>query len=574
MAAFRNANANKNMNKNKRSIGGQSQILRLLLLVVAICGVFVHKEFQLIHDIDREGAVLTLATTSGTKSLLLEADAESELPSQLPSKTQLKEFQKQLKQLRLNEGSTKTGRIKIPRLINDPTLDWNETMHRPWLSVSMPIDNQSNQSNKIPPHNNRNPPYMILLTNVGWNHPDKAHSLEFQRFLRERELFQAIVNHPYFHPTAWEDIRNGIMPISDSINYYVFVDVMQCIELNYPYYGTHDKANLDTLHNRSTENYHVKFDHCWRRNKYDFWKHPLCQRTDEADNNNNNNKSTRGNATIVLLNCSGGGPWCDKVHDLPMSVASMGGVFANINIHKDQGLIPAAPNPIHLSPAEKASIANCNADADPRKRPLTAMYVGNFRNGQNNEFNKAHHGGARTAYRSFHNPQDGFFFTEAKHLRKPESQTFSIHLDTGDDDYNNSTTIHTLRNASYSSLLRSTKFALVPRGDDKFSYRFTEALGAGAIPVYHGDDHMLPFRPELVDWNRCGLVLPEKDAGPVTIDLLKKLVADPNATQNLCAMRQYCYFEIYEKYVATTTKQINGLIEGLEALARGERKMI
>ena len=126
-----------------------------------------------------------------------------------------------------------------------------------------------------------------------------------------------------------------------------------------------------------------------------------------------------------------------------------------------------------------------------------------------------------------------------------------------------------LENPSYHSLLRNTKFALVPRGDNKFSYRFTEALSAGAIPIFHGDNHVLPFRPELVDWNRCGLVLPEKDAGETTLAKIEELLKQP---KKLCSMRQYCYFEIYQKYVATPTKQINGLLEGLEALAKGPRK--
>lgn len=111
--------------------------------------------------------------------------------------------------------------------------------------------------------------------------------------------------------------------------------------------------------------------------------------------------------------------------------------------------------------------------------------------------------------------------------------------------------------------MRSAKFTFVPRGDNKFSYRFTEALSAGDIPVYHGDNFMLPLRPELVDWNKCGIILPEKDAGQKTVDLIAKL--DPNTT---CAMRQYCYFGIYKKYVDTSTKQIDGIVRGLDALAR------
>ena len=46
----------------------------------------------------------------------------------------------------------------------------------------------------------------------------------------------------------------------------------------------------------------------------------------------------------------------------------------------------------------------------------------------------------------------------------------------------------------------------------------------------------------------------------------------PNATAELCARRKYCYFDIYQKYAASAAREIDGLVEGLEALARGERK--
>jgi len=546
------------IDKNKDGTNRQSRLLKILFAVVAVCTAFVCQEFKILRVVNEkresqasytrpvrfEAKVETEDELEVEIETVTHAEVEVEKKEELPRKTKIDKTPS-------NEGTANIR--KIPRLINDLSLDWNETMHRPWLSIE---------------GENEGPPFMLLMTNVGWNHPNTTYGLGFPRMLRERELFQAIVNHPYFHPTAWEDIRNGTAPISATTNYYVFVDVLQCLEINYPNYGRGETANLDAVHNRSTEDHSIRYDHCWRREKYDLFKHPLFQHKDDP---------TTENATIVILNCNGGGPWCDEVFDLPMSIAAMGGLFPNMNIRKDQGLIPAAVNPIHLSPAEIESIANCDADADPHKRPLTATFVGSFRDGHGKDFNEAHNGGARTAYKPFHNPMRGFFITKANKLQKPENQQFSVRLvpqETGLDNSDKNATMptHNFQNASYDSLLRYTKFALVPRGDDKFSYRFTEALGAGAIPVYHGDDHMLPFRPEVVDWNRCGLVLPEKDAGATTLELLKNLVAGPNATQTLCSMRQYCYFEIYEKYVASPIKQINGLVEGLEALARGERK--
>ena len=53
-----------------------------------------------------------------------------------------------------------------------------------------------------------------------------------------------------------------------------------------------------------------------------------------------------------------------------MSVAAAGGIFPNMNILKEQGLMPRAPNPIRLSDEERVSI--------PTQRPLKAVYVGTF----------------------------------------------------------------------------------------------------------------------------------------------------------------------------------------------------
>ena len=439
---------------------------------------------------------------------------------------------------------------RIPRLINDVTIEWDETMHRPWLSL-LNQTNQGTYDSTIRP-----PPFMILLTDWGWNHPNQTHALTHIRSLRERELLSGIVNHPYFHPKGWEDIRNGILPISATVNYYVFADVLQCPESNYPNYGS-PYENFDGFQNRSIPQ--GGFKKCMRNPEtFDFLEHPLFQNTTTlsaagvADRAKNDKSAT---ATLVTLNCRGWRPACPKFDNDHISVAAIGGSFDDMVLYRDQGLMPPAPKPVRLSKAEEAAIASCNDEAD---RPLNVVYVGNFRSGKNTPFHNQH-GGARSSYKDFHNASEGIVILHKDHLDNLGSIIST----------SNQTMLET---PSYQSLLRSTKFALVPRGDNKFSYRFTEALSAGAIPVFHGDNHVLPFRPELVDWNKCGLVLPEKDAGATAMKLIQDLIRQPNATSKLCSMRQYCYFEIYQKFVATPTKEINGLVEGLEALARGERK--
>ncbi|KAJ8599732.1 hypothetical protein CTAYLR_003401 [Chrysophaeum taylorii] len=52
-------------------------------------------------------------------------------------------------------------------------------------------------------------------------------------------------------------------------------------------------------------------------------------------------------------------------------------------------------------------------------------------------------------------------------------------------------------------------FALVPRGDERWTFRFLEAVGAGAIPVIVADGLTLPYE-NLVDWENIVVRVPEK----------------------------------------------------------------
>lgn len=95
--------------------------------------------------------------------------------------------------------------------LNDQTIAWNTTMSRPWLDDSA-----------------EKPPAMILLTNVGWNHPNQTFGIRQYRGLRTVELVEGIVNHEYFHPTAWEELNSGAMEISETTRYYIFLDEEHC----------------------------------------------------------------------------------------------------------------------------------------------------------------------------------------------------------------------------------------------------------------------------------------------------------------------------------------------------------
>ena len=69
-----------------------------------------------------------------------------------------------------------------------------------------------------------------------------------------------------------------------------------------------------------------------------------------------------------------------------------------------------------------------------------------------------------------------------------------------------------LENYTYGTIMTHTIYAGAPRGDCKYSYKFTEALAGGAIPVVLADDWVFPFRPELINWSECVVIIPERDS--------------------------------------------------------------
>ena len=48
------------------------------------------------------------------------------------------------------------------------------------------------------------PTYMILLTNYGWNQKNWFRNKLVPRCIRTSELIQGVIDHPNFHPTAYE----------------------------------------------------------------------------------------------------------------------------------------------------------------------------------------------------------------------------------------------------------------------------------------------------------------------------------------------------------------------------------
>jgi hypothetical protein len=114
---------------------------------------------------------------------------------------------------------------------------------------------------------------------------------------------------------------------------------------------------------------------------------------------------------------------------------------------------------------------------------------------------------------------------------------------------------HLLRNLAVDSI-----FSATPRGDNLFSYRFTEAMSCGSIPVVHADHWVYPFSPLLLNWSSIVVILPESRASE-TVTFLRSI-----SLEERCQRRRQVV-EIYDRYMKTGDATIHGLIDSLELLA-------
>mmetsp|Transcript_48908 Transcript_48908/g.140548 ORF Transcript_48908/g.140548 Transcript_48908/m.140548 type:complete len:410 (+) Transcript_48908:50-1279(+) len=113
----------------------------------------------------------------------------------------------------------------------------------------------------------------------------------------------------------------------------------------------------------------------------------------------------------------------------------------------------------------------------------------------------------------------------------------------------------------YNDLLSNSAFSLVVHGDQRWNYRFSEALGACSVPVIIADGLTLPFE-ELIDWTKASLRVPESMASNASaiLELLEQRAPEAPAMR-----REAC--RIYEKYFATMPRRVNGLLLSLEKRA-------
>ena len=421
-------------------------------------------------------------------------------------------------------------------LIHDQTVAWDPTVDRMWLNPQR--QRRDNTRSPPPPP----PPAMILLTSYGWNKADQSDALQhYSRQTRESELLDGIVNHPWFHPTAWDDIENSNENYNVTIRsilgpaatiptrFYVFLDMSVNCEVHYPKYYSFD-ANLDTSGGRINSSSNVIHQPWWTID------HPIWQSKFMTQLGANHFNQVK----LVLFDCNEEQNTIftelRRNHSLPIVLARISGTIAVSNETIDMGLPPPLLNKAtKLNTSQIESIYTCAADYDETQRPYYITYIGNFRSG----------------------PNEARFPARAGFADLNDNQRmFGLQYFLDDTS---------LANVSYEDILKRSIYSGAPRGDAKYSYRFTEVLASGGIPIVMADDWMLPFRPELVKWDECIILIPEKDIG---LKMLKYIA--PITLSERCERRKKCY-DIYRNYIETGRKVIDGMIQGLELVALGHR---
>jgi hypothetical protein len=230
-----------------------------------------------------------------------------------------------------------------PRLLHDKTLDWDPAVRRAWLDPTIP----------------HKPPAMLLLTNFGWNHPNQTYGKQVYRNIRTRELVNGIINHPWFHPTAFQDLQEGTMQLNNSTRYYIFLDKHSCGEKNYPIYG---KGLEGVRHNRDTR--HGR-GNCCIDQKNHYTKQVMESKVMQAQS-----------ATFILFECSGIGPKLkpefkrdrQSFPGKKLAFISLSAIHPHLIPDHDQGLVPPALQPCDESILEPEPVCH--------RRPILLSFAG------------------------------------------------------------------------------------------------------------------------------------------------------------------------------------------------------
>jgi hypothetical protein len=109
----------------------------------------------------------------------------------------------------------------------------------------------------------------------------------------------------------------------------------------------------------------------------------------------------------------------------------------------------------------------------------------------------------------------------------------------------------------FETLGKLSSFSAAGRGDNLFSYRFSEVIASGSIPVIYADNLLLPFGKELINWTDAVVIIRESETNQ-TVKILSQL-----SNEARCLKRQKLR-TIHKQYLETGRGVIRGIIETFE----------
>lgn len=312
-------------------------------------------------------------------------------------------------------------------------------------------------------YNNGGVEYEIVTTNYGWNTPQ---STKFSRRILSGELFNATLSHPRYNASAWADLHLHPDPNRRII---AFLDVDTCVESNYPVYGASNwKVNVEHNHpvvGKSIVDLPSK----------------SCEYIKRAISSPALSQS-HSDSRLILIDCCGVEKFrlrsaCGRylIHHDKVIVAYYSVEKSSARPLYDVGLSPPAIKPINLTTVERNEISSCQE----RK------YLFSF---------QGRRGFGRENLQKFANETDMYIRVY------DERDSYKSDIRTDGTDSNN-----------FKGIMKQSTFAGAPRGDLLFSYRFSEIMSAGAIPVVYADNWLLPFNEHIIDWSKCAVFISESD---------------------------------------------------------------
>jgi len=353
----------------------------------------------------------------------------------------------------------------------------------------------------------------ITFTNLGWFHPDKKTSLSYARTLTSRNLTDAVQSHRRFNFSAWVDLEEhpdtyGSRPI------VAFLDVETCFDPNWPSFGPDFTSASDTAGGR--------------KRVMPMVPGPICEAIQTALQSP---ALRAADSRLVMLAC---GHTSFKIeHCIAANNSKL--VVAHLSAHKDE----ARPQDIGIAPLPMKSV------------DLTAVELHDIENCQNRN---------RTHFFSFTGRQRVPFLEFTKYFESVNKIEDDVFVKFHRKHYDKSNKIPASDQATdmYYRLLRNSVFAGSPRGDCLFSFRFSEILSAGTIPVVYADGWVLPFTKDIVDWKDAAVLLPQ-DSVNQTMDLLRNYTP-----QKICKMSQNALY-IYNNFVKDSHARLRGILRVLDS---------